>query len=255
MGGSGSLTKAGAGVVTLTGANTYTGGTLVSAGTLSGTTSSLQGNITNNAVVQFNQAANGTYADVMSGTGALVKSGTGIVTLSGTNTYSGGTAISGGTLVGNTVSVQGDILNNAQLVLNQTADGTYAGTMVGSGGFTKTGAGTLTLTGQAAYTGGTTVNAGTLAGTTLNLQGAIQNNASLRFDQAFSGIFSGAINGIGSLNKSGPGAVVLNGTNTYTGGTTVSGGALIGTTASLQGAILNDAQVIFDQGTNGSTPG
>jgi autotransporter-associated beta strand protein len=39
--------------------------------------------------------------------------------------------------------------------------------------------------------------------------------------------------------------VTLSGTNSYTGGTTVSGGTLTGTTSSLQGNILNNAAVAF----------
>ncbi len=73
MSGTGLLTKSGAGTLTLTGANTYTGGTTVSAGTLQGNTTSLQGNIANNAAVVFDQVAAGTYAGVLSGTGSLTK--------------------------------------------------------------------------------------------------------------------------------------------------------------------------------------
>jgi fibronectin-binding autotransporter adhesin len=96
---SGGLTKAGAGTMILSGANTYALGTLVSAGTLEGTTTSLQGNITNNSAVVFNQSGNGTYAGVLSGTGTLTKQGTGTVTLSGTSPQSGGTTVSAGTLL------------------------------------------------------------------------------------------------------------------------------------------------------------
>lgn len=67
--GAGTLTLTG-----LTGANTYSGGTTVSAGTLQGNTGSLQGDILNNSIVEFNQAADGTYAGVMSGTEELHKS-------------------------------------------------------------------------------------------------------------------------------------------------------------------------------------
>ena len=69
MSGTGVLTKSGAGTLILTGANTYTGGTTVSAGTLQGNTASLQGNIANNAAVTFDQVASGTYAGAMSGNG------------------------------------------------------------------------------------------------------------------------------------------------------------------------------------------
>jgi autotransporter-associated beta strand protein len=59
----------------------------------------LQGNITNNASVVFDQAGNGTYAGTMSGSGTLTKAGAGDLTLSGTNSYSGGTIVTSGTLL------------------------------------------------------------------------------------------------------------------------------------------------------------
>lgn len=253
--GTGTLTKSGSGTVTLTGANSYSGGTLVTGGALSGTTATLQGAITNNSVVQFNQAGNGTYAGDMNGAGTLLKSGAGVLTLTGANSYRGGTWIAGGTLAGDTTSIQGDILNDGQLLFTQNLDGLYAGTVVGSGGVTKIGTGTLTLTGQAAYTGGTTISGGALVGNTLNLQGAIQDNAALQFNQVFDGIFSGSISGTGSLTKTGTGLVLLNGANSYAGGTLVSAGGLIGTTASLQGTIVNNGLVEFNQNANGTYAG
>jgi fibronectin-binding autotransporter adhesin len=45
--------------------------------------------------------------------------------LTGTNSYSGGTTVSFGTLQGNTASLQGDITNNSHLIFNQTSDGIY----------------------------------------------------------------------------------------------------------------------------------
>ena len=255
MTGTGELQKSGVGALTLTGANTYSGGTTVLAGALVGTSVSLQGPIFNNALVVFDQAATGTYAGVMSGTGVLAKTAAGTLTLTGANTYSGGTTVSGGALVGTTTSLQGNFVNNALVVFDQAATGTYAGVMSGTGVFAKSSGGTLTLTGANSYSGGTIVSAGALVGTSTSLQGNFLNNALVVFDQSISGSYSGLMTGIGALTKSGSGSLVLSGANTYSGGTTVSGGALIGTSTSLQGAILNNALVVFDQNTNGSYAG
>ncbi len=98
--GSGSLTKTGSGSLTLTGSNSYSGGTTVSAGTLQGSTASLQGNIStaSGSSLVFDQSSSGTFSGVLSGSGSLTKSGSGVVTLSGSNTFSGSTTVSGGGL-------------------------------------------------------------------------------------------------------------------------------------------------------------
>jgi autotransporter-associated beta strand protein len=203
MTGSNGMTKAGAGNLILSGTNSYGGGTVVNAGTLTGTTNSLQGAITNNATVVFNQGTAGTYAGSMTGTGSLTKNGAGDVTLSGTNSYSGGTTVTAGTLTGTTSSLQGGITNNATVVFNQDTTGTYAGNMTGTGSLVKDGAGDVTLGGTNSYSGGTTVTAGTLTGTTTSLQGAITNNAAVVFNQGTAGTYAGDMGGSGSLTKSG----------------------------------------------------
>ena len=96
------LAVTGSATLTLAGANTYTGPTTVSAGTLQ--ISGLLGNgtyaalITNNATLTLSNTASQTFSGTISGTGALNKANTGTLTLSGTNTYSGGTTLSAGTL-------------------------------------------------------------------------------------------------------------------------------------------------------------
>jgi outer membrane autotransporter protein len=226
MSGSGSLIKDGTGTLTLSGDNTYTGGTVVNAGTLSGNTQSIQGNVNNNAITNFNQNSNGTYAGVMSGSGSLIKDGTGTLTLSGDNTYTGGTVVNAGTLSGNTQSIQGNVNNNAITNFNQNSNGTYAGVMSGSGSLIKDGTGTLTLSGDNTYTGGTVVNAGTLSGNTQSIQGNVNNNAITNFNQNSNGTYAGVMSGSGSLIKDGTGTLTLSGDNTYTGGTVVNAGGL-----------------------------
>ncbi len=253
--GVGSLTKTGAGTLILTGANSYGGGTTVEAGTVQGNTTSLQGAIVNNATVVFDQGTSGTYAGVMSGTGALIKTGAGNLTLTAANSYIGGTTVSGGTLTGNTTSLQGNITNNATVAFDQATNGTYGGILSGLGALVKSGTGNLTLTGANSYAGGTTVNGGTLTGTTSSLQGSILNNATVAFNQGANGTYGGAMSGSGALVKNGTGALTLAGINTYGGGTTVNAGVLIGNNLSLQGNILNNAALVFDQASDGTYGG
>ena len=204
--GAGSLIKTGSGTLSLAGTASYTGGTIVSGGTLLGNTASLQGDILNNANVTFDQPTNGTYAGTMSGTGSLTKTGTGTLILSGTNTYAGGTTVSGGILQGNTTSLQGNILNNALVVFNQTSAGTYAGTMSGTGGLTLQGGGALNLTGSNSFTGGTTVAAGTLfvngslaSGVTVGPGATLGGNGTITGLVTNNGILAPG-NSIGTLN-------------------------------------------------------
>ena len=157
----GDIVKVGAGRLILTGANTYTGGTIVSTGELVGNTTSLQGAIANNAAVEFAQATNGTYGGVMSGSGTLTKTGAGAVTLTGANTYTGGTTVAVGTLnvTGSLVSA---VTVNSGAALNGT--GTVGALNVLAGGSVNPGApgtadrATLTVTGAATLNGTYTAN-------------------------------------------------------------------------------------------------
>ncbi|MDQ0012214.1 outer membrane autotransporter protein [Variovorax boronicumulans] len=106
------------------------------------------------------------------GTGGLVKDDVGTLVLGGTNTYTGGTTVKAGVLQGSTASLQGNIVNNAEVVFDQGPPivGTYAGAMSGTGRLRKTGGGILLMGGPNSYTGGTFVDAGLLA---TNFTGAL----------------------------------------------------------------------------------
>ena len=253
--GKGQLKKDGAALLTLTGANTYTGLTTVIQGTLSGNTTSLRGAIVNSGVVRFNQTSNGNYTGVISGTGQLLKIGRAVLTLTGANTYTGLTTVRAGTLRGNTTSLRGAIANSAIVEFNQATNGTYAGVISGTGQLSKIGTAVLTLTGANTYTGLTTVSAGTLSGNTTSLRGDIANSGVVQFNQTSNGNYTGVISGTGQLSKIGTGVLILTGANTYTGLTTVTAGTLRGNTTSLRGAIANSAIVEFNQATNGTYAG
>ncbi len=229
----------------------------------------------------------GNYAGVISGTGALVKNTAGTLALSGANTYSGGTTVSAGTLQGDSTSLQGDIVNHAALVFAQASDGTYAGVVSGSGGLTKSGSGNLTLSGANTFSGTANVSAGTLtlsggtaladsaavslantSGATLalansetigSLSGGGSTGGNVNLGSATltvgSGNYAGVISGTGALVKTGSGTLALSGANTYSGGTTVSAGTLQGDSASLQGDIVNHADLVFAQAADGTYVG
>jgi autotransporter-associated beta strand protein len=165
-----SLTKAGAGMLTLIGDNTYSGQTYISGGTLrvgdGGTAGSLVGPITNNAELVFQRADMVVYIGAISGTGRLTKLGENTLILTGYNTYSGGTTIAAGTLQigngGSSGSITGDILNNSELVFNRAGTSTFSGLISGSGSLTKLGGGILILKAANTYLGSTVIISGKL---------------------------------------------------------------------------------------------
>src|SRR5580765_4519946 len=91
----GGFNKTGDGTVVLIRANTYTGGTTISAGTLQlgngGSSGSVVGDITDNAALVINRSDSVTLAGVISGSGTLTQAGSGTTILTANNTYAGGT--------------------------------------------------------------------------------------------------------------------------------------------------------------------
>ena len=94
----GSFAKLGTGTMTLSGSNSYSGVTTVTAGRLIGSAASLRGDVANAAALEFAQAVAGTFSAAISGTGSLTKTGAGNLILSGSSSYSGATSVEAGRL-------------------------------------------------------------------------------------------------------------------------------------------------------------
>jgi outer membrane autotransporter protein len=285
--GTGAFLQSGTGTTIFTGNNTYTGGTTISAGTLQlgngGTSGSVVGNVTDNAVLAVNRSDNFVLGATISGTGAFQQNGTGTTRLTGTNTYAGGTTISNGTLQlgqgGNnatTGSIVGNVVNNGILAFGRSDAMTFSGVISGTGTVVQQNSGTTTLTATNTYSGGTVLNNGVLAVSANNNLGALSGG--LTFDggtlraladfnsaraitlnsnggtigtNGFTVNWTGVVSGPGGLTKSGAGVLGLTADETYTGGTTISGGALRlgngGTTGSILGDVVNNAALTINR--------
>ncbi|PXR28961.1 fibronectin-binding autotransporter adhesin ShdA [Salmonella enterica] len=233
LSGSGSLVKTGTGELTLSGDNSYSGGTTITGGTLTAdhADSLGSGDIDNSGVLKVGE---GELENTLSGSGSLVKTGTGELTLSGVNDYSGGTTIIGGTLTADHADSlgSGDIDNSGVL---QVGEGELKNTLFGSGSLVKTGTGELTLNGDNDYSGGTTIDDGVLIADNADSlgTGAVANNGVLQVGE---GELKNTLYGSGSLVKTGTGELTLSGDNDYSGGTTITGGTLIAASVNALGS-------------------
>ena len=283
------LVKTDLGTLVLNGANTYTGGTAINGGTLQVSSDgnlgaaagglSIDGgtlrlgasfNLNGGRAITLNagggtvdtQGFQTTVSQGITGAGALTKTGTGTLVLTGANSYGGGTTISAGTLQlgdgGTSGSIAGDVTNSATLAFNRSDTATFAGVISGTGAVQQNGAGTTVLTAANSYTGGTTINAGTLqlgnGGASGSITGDVINNSTLAFNRSDAFTFGGLISGTGAVTQIGSGITTLTGANSYTGTTTVSAGTLIvnGNQAAATGATtVNSGATIGGTGTIG----
>ena len=274
---------------------------------------------TGGGTINTNTGTTLTYGGVIDGTTAFTKSGAGTLLLSGANTYTGDTIISAGTLQlgaaavianASAVTVNGTFdlndydetisdlsgsgtvdLGSATLTTIQYNSTTYSGGITGTGSLKKYGGGVLTLSGSTDFTGGITIQVGTLqlgannvigdtnpitfADTdifihkaTLDLNdysdtvGTVTANytdakillgsGGLTINQANGAdtSFKGIISETGTFTKSGAGALTLTNSNTYTGLTTITAGTLTldqaGTTTT--GQVIKDTNAVTVNG-------
>ncbi|MFD1786118.1 autotransporter-associated beta strand repeat-containing protein [Sphingomonas floccifaciens] len=250
--GTGGLAKLDSGVLTLTGANSYTGGTVVNGGRLRfAGAGALPGNFT---------VASAGVVEIALDQSVPTLAGDGLVELGATLTIGAG-----------------------------DADSSFAGRLTGTGGIVKTGTGTLLLSGDNSFGGGTSLTGGTIrlaaggaigsgaisidAGTTLDLAGVptqigqlsgagtllIGTDGSLTTGGSGDSSFTGSITGTrGALIKTGTGTLTLSGANSFSGGTTISNGTLsIAAANSLAngGAVQIDAAGTLQIGVNKTIAG
>ena len=312
--GVGGLTKSGSADLVLNGANTYFGNTALNVGKLivdsntaigSGALNAAAGTTldTSTAVTLGNQvnlagamniggSADLTLSGTVAGAGSLVKNGAANLNLNGTNTYAGGTKLNAGTVtVGNSgalgtgaltvggtatldsssplASLANAVVLNAALSAGGMQDLTLRGVISGAGQLIKNGAANLTVNGTNTFSGGSTLNAGTLTlGSAaalgsggLTVGGAstldtstgmsVGNNITLNAGLTLAGSntlnLSGVIGGAGSLTKHGFGDLTLSGNNTFTGALNIASGSV--TTVS-SGALGNTSAANISAGAN-----
>jgi fibronectin-binding autotransporter adhesin len=148
----------------------------------------------------------------VSGSGALTKDGDGTLRLSAVNSYTGGTRIAAGTLVGGANSFgTGAIVNDSALVIEQPTDTTMVNDLSGKGSLTKAGAGAVRYTGNgSAFTGSLQVTGGVLSvngslGGTLNVESGatLKGSGSVGNTVLASGATLAPGNSIGTLTVNG----------------------------------------------------
>ncbi len=296
----------------VSGANTYTGLVTLAGNTTIGSdagtlTLSNVGTITGSGFgLTLTGAGNGVVDSIIgTGAGTVSKTGAGTWTLNGVNTYTGATTIGAGTLalgaansiatssgVGLTASgatldisaanqtlqsltgVSGSIVNlgTRTLTLNPATSDSFAGNIQGTGGLTKTGAGTLVLSGTNNYSGTTTFNGGIVSvGSATNIGsgpfafggGELLTTGAATFGQAVTlnagtntvaaatgttATYNGAIGGTGALtlgDNNNAGSIILGAANGFDGLIVNNGTVIANNAASFgTGSVTQNAGIV-----------
>jgi fibronectin-binding autotransporter adhesin len=245
-GSSQSLAKVGVGTLILTAANTYTGGTTISGGKLQlgngGASGSIVGNVTDNGVFAINRSDAFTFSGVISGTGAFNQLGTGSTTLTNTNTYTGATTVSAGTL---NIAAGGSITSDVTNTATFNNAGTVTGALFNSGTASNSG----TITNGLTNVAGTTTNSGTINGgvsnsgsgtlnttTTSVINGGLINAATMNAQGQINGAIQNNFNGVFNVTGN------LSSDSTFRNGSSATLNVNTGTYA-LAGQLSNFSQV------------
>lgn len=264
------LTKTGTGTLVLAGDNATDLVMDVKAGTLSGNTKSIKGNVNlaDDTTVILDGAGN--YKGSISGNGSLQKTGLGELLLTGVNTVKN-IAVQAGSLKGNTSSIQGDLelAKNTSVTFVQNIDGVFSHKISGQGSFVKDSSGRLVLSGINNFSGVVNVNAGTLVADKNSLgSGNILVNKQANFELTGTGVIDNSISGDGHLIKSGNdkltlsslgnmGSITVNNNGLYihqkntinvSGTVDIKDGATLGVDMDAKPSIIAD-RVVFGNGS------
>jgi fibronectin-binding autotransporter adhesin len=284
--GSTRLVKDDLGALILTGANTYSGGTTIGAGTLQlgagGTTGRILGDVVDNGALVFDRSDTVTFAGVISGAGAVAQIGSGVTILTGDNPYAGGTTVSTGTLVvGDFAHPSAALSGGGPITVAAGATlggyGAVTGSVVNKGviaagnatpGFGASPTGAFTIVGDLLNAGAVRLASGTSIGNVLEVRGAYQGVGGTLAINTFLGgdgspsdrlvINGGAATGSTTVhvtNVGGPGVETTgNGipvVNAINGATTAPGAFTLAFGELRAGAFDYD---LFHGGANGANP-
>jgi len=269
--GAGQVIKTANNTATLTGTNTYSGGTDIQQGRVVVNSPAALGTggvqmAANTAlVVDYNGATNVALNNVLTGAGALVKEGSGTVVMNTIgNTFSGGTSINAGRLGLNFGDALGtgavSIASGAELGIGAI---TYANATSGAGRIVKTSGGAAFLTGANTHSGGLDIQGGSVGVTGSGALGSgavsIASGASLDYTAASNATFANALSGAGTFNKLGTAQLTfgsnftLGALNAVAGRTrinavattnaTVASGATLDGTGRIVGNLVNNGTV------------
>lgn len=256
LAGSVGLTKLGNSVLTLSGTNTYTGATMISAGTLQLGNGATTGSLSTSSVIvdnanftinRSNTVTQGTdfSGSAITGSGSFTQAGSGITIFTAANSYSGNTSINAGELF---LNPTGSLASSSTILLGNTiANSPSAMLTFGAAGGGNTLSNAMTVRSSASGTTGTrTVLSLATNGNTNTYSGAITMNAGLTLQSA----------ALGSTVANGPGILLLQGGSVNVGTSTLSVNSNLrgnnADTYSIQGTVIINEAVTSSQATGGS---